>query len=86
MAFIDSIRTKRNKELEATCERPGYYLVKGGERHFISETVSEPALNRVCNRVLSEKKGWDYWVDYSFGRDVHGNVAWANLDQTARFI
>lgn len=66
--------------------RRGYYLVKNGERHFVSETVSESALNRVCNRVLSESKGWDYWIDYSHGPDVFGNPAWANIDQTDRFI
>lgn len=73
-------------EQERNGTRRGYYLVKGHERHFISEHVSEPALERVCRRVLSDRVGWDYWVDYSLGVDVHGNPAWINIDQTDRFI
>ena len=66
--------------------RQGYYLVKGESRHYISATVSEHALNRVATRVLSDKVGWNYWVDYSHGADVFGNPAWANIDQTDRFL
>lgn len=86
MSVISQVRSKRNKEMEAACTRPGYYLVKGDERHFISAEASETALNRVADRVLSDTKGWDYWVDYSLGVDVHGKPAWSNLDQTDRFI
>ena len=73
-------------ESESKCTRRGYYLVKGNERHFISASVSESALNKVCDHVLSDKKGWDYWVDFSYGADVNGKSAWANIDQTDRFI
>jgi hypothetical protein len=86
MNLISQIRTERNKELESAYTRPGYYLVKGDDRHFISAQVSEPALNRVADRVLSDAKGWDYWIDYSHGVDVHGKPAWSNIDQTDRFI
>ncbi len=86
MGLIVQVRSSRNKEMAAAGTRPGYYLVKGDARHFISATVSEPALNRVADRVLSDAKGWDYWIDYSHGVDVHGKPAWANLDQADRFI
>jgi hypothetical protein len=86
MSFIDSVRRKRNKEQEALGLRRGYYLVKGDARHFIAEEIDEPALNRVADRVLSDAKGWSYWIDYSHGADVHGNPAWSNLDHTDRFL
>lgn len=86
MSWVDQAQRKRNKELESSCLRPGYYVVKGTDRHFVSSQVSEPALNRVCERVLSDAKGWDYWVDYSSGPDVNGKPAWSNVDQTGRFI
>lgn len=71
---------------EATGERVGYYLVKGDQRYFISEKVNEAALNKVCDKVLSDKVGWNYWIDYSYGRMIDGNIAWVNIDQTDRFI
>ena len=74
------------KEKEATCERRGFYLVKGESRYFISEKVDERALQRVCDSVLSDAKGWDYWIDYSMGLDISRRVAWANIDQTDRFV
>lgn len=86
MTVIQSLRLQRNREREANCTRPGFYLVKGDARHWISEKVNEVALEQVCKRYLSDAKGWDYWIDYSHGLDVHGNVAWANIDQTDRFI
>lgn len=66
----------------------GFWLVRNCDRarYFISEYISEPALNRVCNRVLSDKTGWGYWIDRCHGRDVHGNVAWSNMDWTDQFI
>lgn len=85
-AWIKSAQTARNKEQEAKQLRPGYYLVKGDARHFVSPDVNPSALERVCDRVLSDAKGWDYWIDYSHGPDVHGNPAWSNVDQTDRFI
>ena len=85
-ALVRAIRRQRDAEAEANGTRRGYYLVKGDTRHCVSEHVDEAALNRVARRVLSDAKGWDYWVDYSLGVDVHGNPAWINLDQTDRFI
>lgn len=72
----------------ADATRRGYWLVRVSDRRrfFISETVSERALNRIATSVLSDKAGWDYWVDYCLGLDVHGRTAWINLDQTDRFI
>jgi len=65
----------------------GYYLVTpDGDRRFISHTVNVRALEKLCDRHLSEKTGWDYWIDYLHGIDVNGALAWSNLDQTDRFI
>jgi hypothetical protein len=66
----------------------GYWLVRGCDqaRFFVSENVNEPALNRVCNKVLSEKTGWHYWIAYCHGLDVFGNESWANADFTDCFI
>ena len=83
---IKSLMRQRNAELESMGMRQGYYLVKNDARHFISSTVDEPSLNRVCSRVLSDVNGWDYWVDYSLGPDVHGNPAWSNVDHTDKFL
>lgn len=85
-SIIGSIHKQRNAEIEAQGLRRGFYLVKGDARHFISETVDEGALNRVAGRVLSDRTGWGYWVDYSHGPDVHGAPAWSNIDQTDCFI
>lgn len=83
---MTALRNRINKEAEANGTRRGYYLVKGHDRHFISTTVSESALNRVADRVLSDAKGWGYWIDYSHGVSTTGNPAWENVDQTDRFI
>ena len=65
----------------------GYWLVKesDGSRHYISGTVSESRLESVCKRVLTESD-YQYWIDYCHGIDVNGSPAWANTDQTDRFI
>lgn len=83
---MHALRTRRNTEQEAAGTRPGYYLVKGDARYFVSDTVNEPALNRVCNRVLSDSKGWTYWIDYLHGPDVFGAPHWSNVDHTDRFV
>lgn len=83
---MHTLIAKRNRELEQACKRPGYYLIKGDARYFVSEHVNEKALNRVADRVLSDKTGWGYWVDYLHGPDVHGNPHWSNVDHTDRFI
>lgn len=86
-SLIASVRTQRNKELEASYLRRGYYLVlPDGSRHFIAPEADEWALNRVCKVHLSDAKGWDYWVDFSHGPDVNGSPAWSNIDQTDRFF
>lgn len=66
----------------------GFYLVRQSDkaRFFISPTVSEPALHRVCDKVLSDRHGWDYWIDKCLGLDINGNIAWINLDCTDSFI
>jgi hypothetical protein len=67
--------------------KPGFYLVTpDGERRFIAAGVNARALERLCDRHLSESTGWAYWIDYCCGPDVFGAPAWSNLDQTDRFI
>lgn len=85
MSWINSTRAMRNKELKGSCKRVGYYLVHSSGRFFISEKVSESALNSICNKVLTNRD-YLYWIDYNLGLDVDGKVAWANLDYTDNFI
>lgn len=87
---------QRRKQLSAYIEkqeieaghRVGYWLVReiDGQRFYISKQASESALQKICDKALSETKGWGYWIDYCLGHDVHGAVAWVNVDQTDRFI
>lgn len=65
----------------------GYWLVRDSDqsRHFIGPNVSEPTLQRVCNRVLTDDD-YGYWIDYCYGPDVNGAPAWSNLDHTDRFF
>lgn len=73
---------------EQTKIRKGYWLVRSidKERFFISEKISEHALQRVCDKVLNNRTGFDYWIDYCLGLDVNGREAWSNLDHTDNFI
>lgn len=66
----------------------GYYLVRESdkERFFISKEISPPALHRVARENLSEKHGYDYWVDYYHGLDVSSREHWTNIDQTDYFL
>jgi hypothetical protein len=66
--------------------KPGYYLVTPDcERRFISATINLKALERMCDRHLTEKTGWQYWVDYLHGPDVFGNPHWSNWDHSDKF-
>ena len=63
----------------------GYYLVlPSGDRHWIGETIHEAAMaiDKACDKYLSAKDSWQYWVDYCYGYDVKGNLAWSNVDHT----
>lgn len=63
----------------------GYYLVlPNKDRHWIGESVYDAArdINKMCDKYLSDVIGWDYWIDWCLGYDVHGNLAWANMDQS----
>jgi len=66
---------------------PGYWLVRASDksRFYISKEVDSEALDHVADRVLSDKNGWDYWIDYSHGLDVTGRIAWSNLDHSDAF-
>ena len=63
----------------------GYYLVlPGGDRHWIGETIHEAAraIEKACDKYLSARDGYEYWVDYCHGYDVEGNLHWGNVDQS----
>jgi hypothetical protein len=65
----------------------GYYLVTpDGERRFISKGVAIAALGRACEKYLTAETGWQYWIDFCFGLDVHDCPAWLNLDCTDQFF
>ena len=67
---------------------PGYYLVRESDskRFFISKEVDVLALEKIASKVLSEASGWDYWIDFSLGKDITGRAAWMNQDFTERFF
>ena len=63
----------------------GYYLVlPNKDRHWMGETMhsSAKALDKMCDKYLSDAIGWDYWIDWCMGYDVQGKLAWANMDQS----
>ena len=66
--------------------KPGYYLVTPDhERRFISAAVNPAALERLCDRYLTESTGWQYWIDRYIGETIDGRAAWANWDHTDIF-
>lgn len=63
----------------------GYYIVlPNGDRHWIGESIYDTvrAIDKACDKYLSAKDGWQYWIDYCHGYDVKGNLAWSNVDHT----
>jgi len=62
--------------------QPGYYMVRQSDRarFFISKKPCARSLERAAAKHLSEKVGWDYWIDHSLGLDVEGRIAWHNVD------
>lgn len=68
--------------------RPGYYLVRNSdkERFFISEKINPYALEKVCNKLLSDSTGYGYWIDYLRGLDVKGCLHWCNHDHKDYFL
>lgn len=76
---------QREINAEQSFQRVGYYLVHYTGRYFISDKINEYLLNKICNKVLTDTD-YQYWIDYSLGSDVKGNVAWVNMDQTDLFI
>ena len=66
----------------------GYYLVVPTGRYFIGASINEARkrIDRACDKHLSESNGWDYWIDYSHGKDIFGNAAWSNLDHSVNIV
>ena len=63
----------------------GYYIVlPNSDRHWLGEAINDAAraIDQACDKYLSDKGGWQYWVDYCHGYDVKGDLAWANADQS----
>lgn len=63
----------------------GYYLVlPSGDRYWLGEAINDAAraIDKSCDKYLSDNDGWQYWVDYCYGYDVKGNLAWSNADHT----
>lgn len=75
------------REIKGTVEVvEGYYLVlSNDDRIWFSETVDESALEKVCDKYLTDTD-YNYWIEYCHGVDVHGRLAWSNLDHTDKFI
>ena len=65
----------------------GYYLVRESDnkRFFISKVVDVVMLEQLCNKVLSNKTGYGYWIDRSLGKAVDGKPAWVNTDHSYKF-
>ena len=77
----------KQKEI-ATGYRKGYWLVResDNQRFYIGLYTDECDLNVVARKVLSDKTGYQYWIDYCFGLDVYGKIAWNNIDCSFRFL
>lgn len=63
----------------------GYYLVlPNGDRHWLGDDkyTASKALTKACDKYLTEATDWHYWIDYCYGLDVYGSLAWCNLDQS----
>ena len=87
-SILNRIKKNMEKEQEDSYCRIGYWLVRDfdGQRFFISEKVDKQALEKICDKVLTDKTGSDYWIDYCYGLDVQGIPAWSNIDQIDQFI
>lgn len=86
--LIKMYRAATEQKEIAAGYRKGYWLVResDNQRFYISLYVSEYHLSEVAHKVLSDKTGYDYWIDYSSGLDVNGAVAWTNIDLTDLFL
>lgn len=87
-SILNNIKKNRDKEQEDNYCRIGYWIVRGydDQRFFISEKADKKALEKICDKVLTDKTGYEYWIDYCFGLDVQGIPAWSNIDQIDKFI
>lgn len=66
---------------------PGYYLRCGdGANYWIGSTLAEARgnLSQACDRHLKPSFGFDYDIEYSFGK-VIGGPPWANLSSIDLF-
>lgn len=80
-------KAREQREIEQG-HRQGYWLVRESdkERFYISERICSYSLEKVADKVLNDKTGWNYWIDYCMGLDVTGRVAWRNMDCSDSFI
>lgn len=84
--IISALRNKQNRISELNGTKRGYYLIYCDEHHFISKFVDANALQIVADNVMVDKNGWDYWINYSYDKNVNNSAAWCNIDYTDMFI
>lgn len=86
--ILTVLRKQRELEQENNLSRVGYWLVRSSDkaRFYISKDIDCNKLEQVCNKVLTEKTGYDYWVDYCLGLDITGRTACCNIDQSDSFM
>lgn len=86
MSILTEIRNRTDKADKAACIKPGYYFkYAAGNPVFISAKINLEALEKVADKILNDKIGYEYWIDYSSGIDTAGNPAWANMDYSDDF-
>ena len=87
MSFARQYAQHTKRQQAAANKLHGYYLVKESDdsRHYISASADRAALERVCDKVLTDTD-FDYWVDRYYGADVNGCASWANVDLTDLFF
>jgi hypothetical protein len=65
----------------------GYYLIRQSDQsmYYVSADINPAALERVCDRVLNDRHGYDYTVRRFCGLDIDGREWWAYA-QEERFM
>lgn len=84
------VRTvRRSKSIRSKVEvvRGYYFVLPNDERHWFGETFDKAmnAFEETAGRLLTDE-AYSYWIDYCFGHDVYGKLAWQDLDLSDRFM
>lgn len=86
MSFARNCGKIYREKLKQSGALRGYYLKIKDNFHYIASDIDVEALETVAARVLNDKTGYNYWIDYSHGLDNTGRIAWSNLDFTDKFF